>query len=447
MVGHRRSGVDQLSRTPEAGVVVGVNGSGPALRAVRWAAAEAHRRGVPLRIVHGAPYALGNPLDEQRAASILALAHAVATHAQPRVPTHTECVVDRPARMLTAAAETARLLVVGMGGWSRCDGGVVRSLALDVCAAAACPVVVVRGPAGPMSTDGPVVLGLDDIGRDAAAITAALADADGPATRLVVVHALHGPDAMFDAVATHAQPRVPTRTECVFERPARMLTAAAESAGLLVVGMGGGSRCDGGVVRSLVLDVCAAASCPVVVVRGPAGPMSTDRPAVLGLDGVGRDAAAITAAFTDADGTATRLVVVHAAGGTDAMLDTVSGHPASARAVAEEEITTALAPWRSRHPGVSVEVRVVPGTPSGPLLEAAAPARLLVVGTAAGGPAARLVLGSTSRAVVRSSPCPVMVVPRMLDPEAQDTARPVVDTAVTAPASWGLRPHDRSELW
>ena len=108
---------------------------------------------------------------------------------------------------------------------------------------------------------------------------------------------------------------------------------------------------------------------------------------------------------------------------------------------------TALAPWRSRHPGVSVEVRVVPGTPSGPLLEAAAPARLLVVGTAAGGPAARLVLGSTSRAVVRSSPCPVMVVPRMLDPEAQDTARPVVDTAVTAPASWGLRPHDRSELW
>ena len=324
MVGHRRSGVDQLSRTPEAGVVVGVNGSGPALRAVRWAAAEAHRRRVPLRIVHAAPYALGHPFDEQRAVSILALAHAVATHAQPRVP---------------------------------------------------------------------------------------------------------------------------TRTECVFERPARMLTAAAESAGLLVVGMGGGSRCDGGVVRSLVLDVCAAASCPVVVVRGPAGPMSTDRPAVLGLDGVGRDAAAITAAFTDADGTATRLVVVHAAGGTDAMLDTVSGHPASARAVAEEEITTALAPWRSRHPGVSVEVRVVPGTPSGPLLEAAAPARLLVVGTAAGGPAARLVLGSTSRAVVRSSPCPVMVVPRMLDPEAQDTARPVVDTAVTAPASWGLRPHDRSELW
>ena len=71
------------SRTPEPCVVVGVNGSGTALRAVRWAAAEAHRRRAPLRIVHATPYALGNPLDERRAASILALARTVAAHAQP----------------------------------------------------------------------------------------------------------------------------------------------------------------------------------------------------------------------------------------------------------------------------------------------------------------------------------------------------------------------------
>ena len=77
-------------------------------------------------------------------------------------------------------------------------------------------------------------------------------------------------------------------------------------------------------------------------------------------------------------------------------------------------------------------------------------------GAAAGGrherpwAAARMVLGSTSRAVVRHSPCPVMVVPReahVLDLEAQETAQPVVDAAVTAPASGGLRRHDRSELW
>ena len=306
-------------------MVVGVNGSGTALRAVRWAAAEAHRRRVPLRIVHAVPHAVGNPVDEQRAASILAMAQTVAAHAQPGVPMDTECVYEHPVQVLAAAAETARLLVVGMDGGNRFDDVPVRSLALDVCAAASCPVVVVRGPEGPMPTDGPVVLGLDDVGRDAAAITAAFAEADDSATRLVVIHALRGPDAMLDALA---------------------------------------------------------------------------------------------------------------------------GHPTTARAAAEEEITTALAPWRSRHPRVPVEVRVVQGAPTGRLLEAAVPARLLVVGTHARGPGARLVLGSTSRAVARRTRCPVMVVPRdahVFEAEAQDAARPAVETAVAAPRSWGLRPHDRGE--
>ena len=273
--------MDELGSSSKPCVVVGVNESGTALRAVRWAAAEAHRRRAPLLIVHAAPYALGNPVDERRAESILALAHTVAAHAQPHVPTHTECVFERPARVLIGAAEAARLLVIGMGGGSGFDDVPVPSLALDVCGAAACPVVVVRGAEGPIPTDRPVVLGLDDVGRDVGAITAAFADADGSAARLVVVHALRGPDAVLDAMA---------------------------------------------------------------------------------------------------------------------------GHPADARAVAEEEIMTALSPWRSRHPGVPVEVRVVHGAPSGRLLEAAAPARLLVVGTNARGPAARMVLGSTSRSVVRRSP-------------------------------------------
>ena len=193
-------------------------------------------------------------------------------------------------------------------------------------------------------------------------------------------------------------------------------------------------------IRSLALDVCAAASCPVVVVRGPAGPMSTDGPVVLGLDDVGSDVGAITAAFADADAPARRLVVVHALRGPEAMVDAMAGHPASARVAAKQEITTALAPWRSRHPGVPVEVRVVHGAPADRLLEAAAAARLLVVGTNARGPAARVVLDSTSRAVVRCSPCPVMVVLRkahVLDLEAQDTARAPADLAAARLAHRG----------
>lgn len=107
--------MDKLGRTPGPSVVVGVNGSGTAVHAVRWAAAEARRRRAPLRIVHAAPHAVGNPLDEEQAASILAVARTVAAHAQPRVPIDTECVFDKPAQVLTAATQTAQLLVVGMG--------------------------------------------------------------------------------------------------------------------------------------------------------------------------------------------------------------------------------------------------------------------------------------------------------------------------------------------
>lgn len=177
-----------------------------------------------------------------------------------------------------------------------------------------------------------------------------------------------------------------------------------------------------------------------MIVRGPEGPLPIDGPVVLGVDDVDRDAAAITAAFAEAARTKTKLVVVHALRGPDAMLDAIAGHPASARA-AEEEITATLARWRSRYPGLPVDVRVGHGPPSDRLLEAAAVARLLVVGTHGRGQAARLVFGSISRAVVRHSSCPVMVVPRdahVLDLEVRDT---------TPETAGGLRPHDRGELW
>ena len=43
-------------------IVVGVDGTTTALRAVAWAASEALLRGRPLRLVHAAPY-LGTPDD------------------------------------------------------------------------------------------------------------------------------------------------------------------------------------------------------------------------------------------------------------------------------------------------------------------------------------------------------------------------------------------------
>src|SRR5437764_2530310 len=75
------------------GVVVGVDGSRIGLDAVRWAVVEAHLGGLPLRILHAAPYAAGSASGTRRARDILARAYTVAHRADLGLPVtthHTE---------------------------------------------------------------------------------------------------------------------------------------------------------------------------------------------------------------------------------------------------------------------------------------------------------------------------------------------------------------------
>lgn len=304
----------------EPAVVVGVDGSGTALHAVRWAVQEAHRRGAALRIVHVAPYALGSATGTRRADAILALAQTVAGQTDPGVVTVTERLTEPLPQGLVDATGSAQLLVVGMAGGSGFDDVVVHSTALDVCATVTCPVAVVRGRPGPLLDDRPVVLGIESVASDAAAVTVAFRDAQRRGTGLQVLHAVHE------------------------------------------------------------------------VARGR------------------------------------------------------SGHDVRARA--EREVGAALAPWCSDHPGLPVELRLVSGSAAAHLLEASVSTRLLVVGTRARGPAARTVLGSTSRAVARRSSCPVIVVrhdARLV--ESSRSAPPAAPARPSGPAPWALHPHDRGELW
>ena len=63
--------VNEHKITDGAEVVVGTDGTEAALRAVAWAATEARLRGVPLRIVHAAPYvASANEAGRHRATAI-----------------------------------------------------------------------------------------------------------------------------------------------------------------------------------------------------------------------------------------------------------------------------------------------------------------------------------------------------------------------------------------
>jgi nucleotide-binding universal stress UspA family protein len=289
-------------------------------------------------------------------------------------------------------------------------------------------------------TAGPeVVVGVDGTAAALSAVGWAAAEARLRGRPLQIMHAApyatppsrvgrHRAQAILAhayTVAHHAEPGVAVRTELVDDQqPVAALVAASEGAELLVVGMAGG-RLDEVVLGSVAVAVSGRASCPVAVVRGHRYGPATGKPVLVGMADPDADAAALSAAFAAADRHGTNLVVLNV-------------HPVIDDEPDRGELERQLSPWRTRHPGVLVDLRIVHGRPDEQLLLAASEARLVVVSTRGRGPFVRALLGSCSHTLVKHSACPVEVVPRTPVPAATEAA---------AVPSWGVDPHDRSQLW
>lgn len=142
-----------------AGIIVGVEGSHDAHRALEWAMQEAAARHVPLTVVTVHQVAAGGwsgtpiflPVDEpdvdqtrQAAEEAVAKAAAQLGESQPALVT-VRAVSGSPSQELIEASRDADLLVVG----SRGGGGFARlmmgSVSDQVVHYAHCPVVVVLG--------------------------------------------------------------------------------------------------------------------------------------------------------------------------------------------------------------------------------------------------------------------------------------------------------------
>jgi len=136
---------------------------------------------------------------------------------------------------------------------------------------------------------------------------------------------------------------------------------------------------------------------------------------VVGVDGSPTSEAAIAMAFEEASLRNVDLVAVHA--WTDFSSDYSYAYAHQFlmdwnRVETEEQelLAQRLAGWQEKYPDVMVHRAVTRDRPVHHLLEHAAQAQLLVVGSRGRGGFSGMLLGSTSQALIYHAPCPLLVV-------------------------------------
>ncbi|MDX8056499.1 universal stress protein [Lentzea sp. BCCO 10_0798] len=284
-------------------VVVGLDGSKSATRAVRWAAEEAVRRNTGLVITHSCALLPARTLDviapaESYADGVLeesrqwlTEAAGAARKAAPQVEVKTELAAGDAAEQLIGRSTSAGLLVLGSHGRGGFAGLLAGSTAVAVTTHAHCPVVVVRNTDADPASDAPVVVGLDgspasyaalDIAFEAAALrrvplravrtwwdlTAETAWQRGlTATNLASIEAAeHRLLAEQVAARSAAHPDVPVQQILTRDRPAHTLIKQSAHAQLIVVGTRGRGGFRGLLLGSTSQALIHHAHCPVSVV-------------------------------------------------------------------------------------------------------------------------------------------------------------------------------------
>lgn len=208
-------------------------------------------------------------------------------------------------------------------------------------------------------------------------------------------------------------PGLEVEGQAVYGNPSEVLVAASRDAAQVVVGARGANapwavRMLGGVSDA----VTAHAAGPVVVIpdeahEHPHGPI------LVGIDDSREARAAAAVAFDAALVRGVPVLALHAwdyRGREAAWVEpTYEPMPESAAAGRIELVKRVLADEMAAHPEVEVDIKVVRGHPRQALVEYSKHAGLVVIGSRGRGGFAGLLLGSTSKHVLRESLAPVLV--------------------------------------
>ncbi|GAB2484154.1 universal stress protein [Nocardiopsis aegyptia] len=279
----------------KSSILVGVDGSEAALKAVDWAAAEAVRRDGRLLLLTAFTMYTAEVAFTWREEDIKISLDQVLDEAQdralavaPKLEVERVTVLDPPTVALLHRAAEAAMVVVGLRGRGGFPGLKAGSVAYRVAAHAPVPVVVV-GPETEARGDPVVVVGDDGSPHGQKALAAAFDAAAALSARVHVVRAwepLIPPAQMmvsYDLGAIHAAeedalrhdlepwltkyPDVPVRSETAESAPVPALARAAQGARLLVVGARGRHGPSVLALGSTAHGLLHRAPCPVMIVH------------------------------------------------------------------------------------------------------------------------------------------------------------------------------------
>lgn len=138
------------TRLPSPAVIVGIDGSPPALDAARWAIKDAAHRGLPLRLVcaikaaHLSAQEYEHNVDHAKAS--LRQAQTAISGVTDSVRIDTVIVPGPPALALIEQSHEAGLICVGSVGIGRYARSLLGSTATELADKAACPVAIICPP-------------------------------------------------------------------------------------------------------------------------------------------------------------------------------------------------------------------------------------------------------------------------------------------------------------
>ncbi|MER6103333.1 universal stress protein [Streptomyces sp. NPDC001832] len=284
-------------------VTVGLDGSPESLAAARWAADEAERRKLTLRLLHAWPLLVPEQpnvpaeMDQNYwARRIVHNARAELQTRHPGLPVVGSLVADDAQNALLRAASESEMIVLGSRGLVPVESYFLGDISMSVVARAERPVVLVRagtsgrGPQPTPAAAGGVVVALKLHGSCEDLLEFAFGTA---AARGMPLRAVHGQSLPLEAyvpwgvdhevtegITQDAQrrlrqtlrpwrdkfPLVEVTESIALESPAKAVVRAAEGAGLLVVGRREHRRALAPHLGPVAQAAIHHARCPVAVV-------------------------------------------------------------------------------------------------------------------------------------------------------------------------------------